>query len=320
MSTTAGEEAPEASAQAGLRELLPLLRPHRRALAGAAVLSLASAAAALAQPALVGQVISAVGSGGALLPGVVALVVVLVVASVLGAGQQYLLQRTAEGVVLSTRRLLVDRLLRLPIAEYDRRRTGDLMSRVGADTTLLRATVTSGVVELVGSAVVGVGALVAMALVDVWLLLVTVLAVGVGVTTAVLASRRVRALSRQAQEQVGAMSAAVERALSAVRTIRASGATAREVTAVGVSAERAFRAGVSVARLEALVSPAGSIAVQGAFLSVLGLGGYRVATGSIAVADLVAFILYLFLLVMPLGQLIGSYTQLQAGLGALARV
>src|SRR3712207_9162983 len=66
--------------------------------------------------------------------------------------QQYLLQRTAEGVVLSTRRRLVDRLLRLPVAEYDRRRTGDLMSRVGSDTTLLRATVTSGVVEVAGSA------------------------------------------------------------------------------------------------------------------------------------------------------------------------
>jgi ATP-binding cassette subfamily B protein len=265
-------------------------------------------------------VIAAVGAGRAVLPGVALLVVVLVAASVLGAGQQYLLQRTAEGVVLSTRRRLVDRLLRLPVAEYDRRRTGDLMSRVGSDTTLLRAAVTSGVVDIVGSAVVGVGALVAMALVDGWLLLVTVLAVSVGVTTAVLASRRVRTLSREAQEQVGAMSAAVERALSAVRTIRASGATGREVATVGESAERAFTAGVKVARLEALVSPAGSIAVQGAFLAVLGLGGYRVATGSIAVADLIAFILYLFLLVMPLGRLIGSYTQLQTGLGALARV
>ncbi len=269
---------------------------------------------------MIGRVISAVGEGRAVLPGVVLLVAVLVAAAVLGAGQQYLLQRTAEGVVLSTRRRLVDRLLRLPVAEYDRRRTGDLMSRVGSDTTLLRAAVTSGVVEIVGSVVVGVGALVAMALVDVWLLLVTVLAVGVGVTTAVVAARRVRAYSRQAQEEVGAMSAAVERALSAVRTIRASGATAREVAAVGLSAERAFTAGVRVARLEALVAPAGSIAVQGAFLAVLGLGGYRVATGSISVGDLVAFILYLLLLVMPLGRLIGSWTQLQTGLGALARV
>ncbi|MEI4271656.1 ABC transporter ATP-binding protein [Klenkia sp. LSe6-5] len=304
----------------GLRELWPLLAPHRRALVAAAVLSLVSSAAALAQPLLVSRVVDAVGAGRPLLPVVAVLVVVLVAAAVLGAGQQYLLQRTAEGVVLTTRRTLADRLLRLPVTEYDRRRTGDLMSRVGADTTLLRATVTSGVVEVGGALVVGVGALVAMALVDGVLLLVTVGSVSVGVVVAVAAARRVRRLSRQAQEQVGAMSAAVERALSAVRTIRASGATAREVDTVGQSAQRAWVAGVAVARLQALVSPASSIAVQGAFLAVLGLGGYRVATGAMDVAELIAFILYLFLLVMPLGQVIRAYTELQTGLGALARV
>jgi ABC-type multidrug transport system fused ATPase/permease subunit len=316
VSTTPAEAAPPAT----LRELLPLLRPHRRPLAAAAVLSLVAAAGALAQPALVAQVIEAVGAGAELLPAIGLLVVVLVASSALGAVQQYLLQRTGEGVVLSTRRTLADRLLRLPVAEYDRRRTGDLMSRVGADTTLLRATVTSGVVDVAGSAVVAVGAVVAMALVDGWLLLVTVTSVALGLAVVVSVARGVRRLSQQAQAEVGAMTAAVERALSAVRTIRASGATAREVDVVAASAGRAYAAGVRVARLEAMVSPAGSIAVQGAFLAVLGLGGYRVATGSIAVADLVAFILYLFLLVMPLGQAIGAWTQLQSGLGALARV
>jgi ABC-type multidrug transport system fused ATPase/permease subunit len=316
VSTTPAEAAPPAT----LRELLPLLRPHRRPLAAAAVLSLVAAAGALAQPALVAQVIEAVGAGAELLPAIGLLVVVLAASSALGAVQQYLLQRTGEGVVLSTRRTLADRLLRLPVAEYDRRRTGDLMSRVGADTTLLRATVTSGVVDVAGSAVVAVGAVVAMALVDGWLLLVTVTSVALGLAVVVSVARGVRRLSQQAQAEVGAMTAAVERALSAVRTIRASGATAREVDVVAASAGRAYAAGVRVARLEAMVSPAGSIAVQGAFLAVLGLGGYRVATGSIAVADLVAFILYLFLLVMPLGQAIGAWTQLQSGLGALARV
>ncbi|SNR75471.1 ABC transporter ATP-binding protein [Blastococcus mobilis] len=305
---------------AGLRQLLPLLHPHRRPLVLAAGLSLVAAAGALAQPALVARVVDVVGTGESLLPSVGLLVVVLVAASALGAAQQYLLQRTAEGVVLTTRRTLADRLLRLPVAEYDRRRIGDLMSRVGADTTLLRATVTAGVVEVAGSVVIAVGALVAMALVDGWLLLVTVVSVSVGLATVVLVSRGVRRLSQRAQEEVGAMTAAVERALSAVRTIRASGATAREVAAVGAGAERAFEAGVRVARLQALVSPAGSIAVQGAFLAVLGVGGYRVADGSISVAELVAFILYLFLLVMPLGQAIGAWTQLQTGLGALSRV
>src|SRR3954452_11883904 len=194
------------------------------------------------------------------------------------------------------------------------------MARVRADTTLLRATVTSGVVQVAGSAVGGIGALVAMALVDGWLLLVTVLAVAVGAGVAITAARGVRRLSRQAQEAVGVMSAAVERALSAVRTIRASGATAREVAVVDTSAASAYSAGVRLARLEAMIAPAGSIAVQGAFLAVLGVGGYRVATGSMQVAELVAFILYLFLLVIPLGQTIGAWTQIQTGLGALGRI
>jgi ATP-binding cassette subfamily B protein len=304
----------------GLRNLLPLLRPHRLPLIGAAGLSLVAAAGALAQPVLVARVIGAVSAGRPLLPPVLLLVVVLVAASSLGAAQQYLLQRTAEGVVLTTRRTLTDRLLRLPIAEYDRRRTGDLMSRVGADTTLLRATVTSGVVEIAGSVVVGVGAVVAMALVDVSLLLVTVLAVGAGLAVAISVSRGVRRLSRQAQEAVGAMTAALERALSAVRTVRASGATSREIETVTTTAARAYDSGVQVARLQALVSPASSIAVQGAFLAVLGLGGYRVATGSISVAELIAFILYLFLLVMPLGRFIHAWTEVQTGLGALTRI
>jgi ATP-binding cassette subfamily B protein/ATP-binding cassette subfamily C protein len=61
-------------------------------------------------------------------------------------------------------------------------------------------------------------------------------------------------------------------------------------------------------------------AIQGAFLLVLGVGGARVAAGSISVGDLVAFILFLFFLVMPLGQALHAYTQLQTGLGALQRI
>lgn len=304
----------------GLATLLPHLRAHRGPLLGAAALSLVGAAASLAQPLLVSRVISTVEAARPAGRAVVAVVVVLVAASLLGAAQQYLLQRTAEGVVLGTRRRLVDRLLRLPVAEIDARRTGDLISRVGADTTLLRAVVTSGLVEVASSVVVAVGAVVAMALVDPLLLLVTLAAVSVGMVAGVSVGRRLRALARASQERVGAMTAAVERALGAVRTLRASGATDREVEAVGAAAGQAYDAGVRAARVQALITPLVGISVQGAFVAVLGVGGYRVASGALAVADLVAFILYLFLLVMPLGQLLGAYSQLQLGLGALERV
>ena len=304
----------------GVRALGPYLRSSRRALLAVAGLALVGSAAALLQPLLVRRVLDAVSGRQPLLGPVLLLVGVLVGAALLGGVERYLLQRTAEGVVLDTRSRLAAHLLRLPVAEHDRRRTGDLLSRVGSDTTLLRAVVTSGLVEAASSVVVVLGAAVAMLLLDPLLLLVTLLSVGLGLGLVLTVSRRVRALSAQAQARVGDMTASVERALSAVRTIRASGAEARETAAVTGSARQAYDAGLRTARLQALVSPAGAIAIQGSFLLVLGLGGARVARGDLTVADLVAFVLYLFLLVLPLGQALQAWTTLQTGLGALERI
>lgn len=179
---------------------------------------------------------------------------------------------------------------------------------------------TSGLLEVASGAVVVVGAAVAMVLLDPLLFAVTLAAVAAGLGLVLAVSGRVRELSAQAQARVGDMTAAVERALSAVRTIRASSAEGRETVAVVASASAAYDAGVRTARLQALLAPAGTLAVQGSFLLVLGLGGARVARGTITVADLVAFVLYLFLLVVPLSQALQAWTTLQTGLGALQRI
>ena len=305
---------------AGFRRLWPYLRQHRGALVVVAVLSVATAATSLAQPLLVGRVVAAVQASTPVLPVAGLLVAILVGGALVGALQSFLLQRTAEGLVLSTRRTLAERMLTLPVTQYDARRTGDLMSRIGADTTLLRAVVTSGLFEIASSIVIVVGAAVAMALVDVVLLGVTLLAVAIGAAVIGVASRRIRALSTLAQVRVGEMTAAVERALSAVRTIRASGATEREVDGVSAAAGAAYTVGVRTARLQAVVSPAVTIATQGSFIAVLGIGGSRVAAGELTVGELVSFVLYLFLLVLPLARLAQTWTQLQTGLGALARI
>jgi ABC-type multidrug transport system fused ATPase/permease subunit len=112
----------------GARALWPYLRPHRRTLGLVVVLSFLGAGAALALPLLVRAVLDGLGSGASV-TGVVAVLAVLMVAGALLDGlSRYLLQRTAEGVVLDARIGLGGRLLRLPVAEYDRRRTGDLIS------------------------------------------------------------------------------------------------------------------------------------------------------------------------------------------------
>lgn len=312
--------APAASPAAKPTDFWPYLRPYRRTLLLVAGLSLVSAAAALALPLVVRVVLDGLGAESDTGMLIAFLAALMVGGAVIGAWSRYLLSRTAEGVVRTTRVRLGAHLLRLPIAEYDRRRTGDLLSRVGSDTTLLSAVVTSGLVELASGVLVATGAIVLMALIDVPLLLVTVTAVGLGIAVAGTAAVRIKRHSRRAQEAVGAMTASVERALVAVRTIRAYRAEPRETAALSVGADDAYSAGVKVAKVESLIEPVASVAVQAAFLSVLGVGGARVATGQLSVGDLVAFVMLLFLLIQPVVSGLRAWTILMTGLGALSRI
>lgn len=284
------------------------------------VLSILGAAASLAQPLLVGKLIEVVQASQPLGMLVWALVALVVIAALISGYQHYLLQRTGEGVVLSSRRQLVARMLHLPIAEFDTRRTGDLVSRVGSDTTLLRAVLTQGLVDAVGGALTFVGALIAMLIIDPVLLGLTLLVIVISIVTVVLLSARIRVASQQAQTKVGDLAASVERAISAVRTVRASNATDREIAAVSEEAKGAWEAGIRVASISALVVPVAGIAMQVSLLVVLGVGGFRVASGAISVAELVTFILFLFMLIMPLGTAFGAITSVNAALGALGRI
>jgi ABC-type multidrug transport system fused ATPase/permease subunit len=306
--------------RASFRQLLPYLTEHRGVLAVVVGLSLVGAATSLLQPLLVSQVIGLVQAGEGLGMLVWALVALVVVSGLISGVQHYLLQRTGTSVVFSARRQLVRRLLRLPISEFDQRRTGDLVSRVGSDTTLLYAVITQGLVDAIGGAVTFLGALIAMLVIDPVLLGLTVLVIAVSIVSVVLLSARIRVASRIQQEKVGDLAAAVERAISAIRTVRAANATERETATVEDDARGAYDAGVRVAKISALVVPIAGIAMQVSFLVVLGVGGYRVASGAIDIASLVAFILFLFMMIMPLGQALGALNSINQALGALGRI
>ncbi|MEZ3157580.1 ABC transporter ATP-binding protein [Microbacterium sp. BWR-S6Y] len=306
--------------RASFRQLLPFLLEHKRTLAVVAVLSVLGAAATLAQPLLVGQVITRVQNAVPLGALVWLLVAFVVLSSVISGFQHYLLQRTGTAVVYSSRRRLIARILRLPVSEFDARRTGDLVSRVGTDTTLLYAVLTQGFADAVGNALILVGAVIAMAFIDPLLLGLIVVVVGASLALVVVLSTRIRAASADQQAKVGELSSGVERAVGSIRTIRAAGATEREITAVTENATAAYAAGVRIARVSALIVPVAFVALQVSLLVVLGVGGYRVASGAIDVASLVTFVIFLFLLVQPLASAIGAITSVNQALGALGRI
>lgn len=315
-----GRGAPQDGPRATFRQLLPFLFEHKRTLIVVAVLSVIGAATSLVQPLLVGQVISFVQEGKTLGMLVWALVAFVIISSVISGYQHYLLQRTGTAVVHSSRRQLIARILHLPIREFDARRTGDLVSRVGTDTTLLYAVLTQGLADAVGSTLMFIGALIAMLLIDPILLLIIIVVVGASLTVVVLLGGRIRTASTAQQVKVGELASAVERAASSIRTVRASGATERETDAVSGIARDAYGIGVRIAKVSALVVPISGVALQLSLLAVLGVGGFRVAAGAITVASLVTFVMFLFMMLMPLATTFGAITSVNQALGALGRI
>ncbi|MFE1249281.1 ABC transporter ATP-binding protein [Streptomyces sp. NPDC058735] len=302
------------------RLLLAYVRPHRWTLAAGAVLALVTGATGLLLPLVARGLIDDLSHDRAITGALLAMSALVVTNAAVGALGSYVLQRTAESVVLGARRSLTSYLLRLRIPAVDRSEPGDLMARITADTTLLRAVTTDSLVGLGTGGLTLVATVVMMGLVDAVLLGVTLAVIlGAGVVLGVIVPR-INQASRRAQDAVGVMGASLERILGALRTVKASGAEHREEITLHEAARESWRQSVRAARWSAAAGNTAGLAMQIAFITVLAVGGARVATGAVDVGTLVAFLLYVFYLMSPIQQVVGAITQYQTGAAALTRI
>ncbi|MFF9853010.1 ABC transporter ATP-binding protein [Streptomyces litmocidini] len=314
---TASPERPGASVR---RALLDHVRPSWPALALGTLLSLVTAAAGLTIPLVAERLIDGLTHDRPLDGVLGAMGVLVAVTALAGPVAQYVLRRAAETVVLTARRRLSSHLLRLRIGEFDRTEPGDLIARVTSDTALLRQVTTDALVGTATGALTLVVTTALMCLLDPVLTGVTlgVLLLAGWVVRTVMA--RVNEAGTAAQESVGVVGAALERALGALRTVKASGAEDRAEAAVHEAAESSWRAGVRAAKWLALAGNTAELAVQTAFFTVLAIGGSRVASGALDVGRLIAFLMYVFYLVPAVQQLVGGVSQYHLGAAAVNRI
>jgi ABC-type multidrug transport system fused ATPase/permease subunit len=306
--------------RARLHDVLQIVGGHRKAVAGAVGLTLTASALRMGQPLAARHVIDAAGHDAIPWLTVGLLFVLFVSEAVVGGIGRYVLGRTSEGIVLRVRMNLIDQLLRLAAPAYDNTRTGDLISHVTADSTVLRRFVAEAFSKGMTAAIGLVGTVALMVYLD-WVLFSIVAAfVVVGSLMIVSVLRGIRVASLRGQQSLGAMTADLERALSAIRTVRAARSERREASRIGRHAKSAFVSSVRVAKLDALVGPASQMAVNGSFLVILLVGGVRVANGSSSIGDLVAFMLYMTYLTVPIGNAFQALSAIQQGTGALQRV
>ncbi|AZM58438.1 MULTISPECIES: ABC transporter ATP-binding protein [unclassified Streptomyces] len=315
MSDIAGESAPPA-----WRLLLGYVRPHRWALLGGAVLSLMTGATGLMLPLVARELMDDLSAGRAITGAVLLMAALMVANAALGALGSYVLRRTAESVVLGARRTLSSYLLRLRIAAVDRTEPGDLMARITSDSTLLREVTTDSLVGLGTGGLTLVATVALMGYVDLVLLGVTLTVIAVAGTVLGVIVPRINRASRRAQDAVGVMGASLERVLGALRTVKASGAEHREERTLHEAAHESWRQSVRAAKWSAMAGNTAGLAIQLAFITVLAVGGARVATGAIDIGTLVAFLLFVFSLMAPIQAVVGAITQYQTGSAALARI
>ncbi|MFC5220108.1 ABC transporter ATP-binding protein [Streptomyces coerulescens] len=302
------------------RLLLGYVRPHRWALLVGALLSLVTGATGLLLPLVARELIDDLSHDRAITGALLIMSGLVVANAALGALGSYVLRRTAESVVLGARRALSSYLLRLRITAVDRSEPGDLMARVTSDTTLLREVTTDSLVGLGTGGLTLVATVVMMGLVDPVLLVVTLAVILAAGTVLGVIVPRINKASRQAQDAVGVMGASLERILGALRTVKASGAEHREERTLHDAAEESWRQSVRAAKWAAAAGNTAGLAMQIAFITVLAVGGARVATGAIDIGTLVAFLLYVFYLMSPIQEVVGAITQYQTGSAALARI
>ncbi|HLL36630.1 MAG TPA: ABC transporter ATP-binding protein [Streptomyces sp.] len=302
------------------RLLLGYVRPHRWALLAGAVLSLVTGATGLLLPLVARELIDDLAHDRSIAGALLLMSLLVVANAAVGALGSYVLRRTAESVVLGARRALSSYLLRLRIAAVDRSEPGDLMARITSDTTLLREVTTDSLVGLGTGGLTLLATVVMMGLVDPVLLGVTLAVVFATGTILGVIVPRINRASRQAQDAVGVMGASLERVLGALRTVKASGAEHREEETLHAAAEESWRQSVRAAKWTAAAGNTAGLSMQIAFITVLAVGGARVATGAIDIGTLVAFLLYVFYLMSPIQQVVGAITQYQTGAAALTRI
>jgi ATP-binding cassette subfamily B protein len=313
MTSSANATAPR------LRILLSFLAPHRWTLLVGLLLGLVANAAGLATPMVTKWVLDTLGAGESLARPIGALLVLVVIGAAITLRQWILLGTLAERVVLDARTSIIGRYLRARVGDLQRRPPGELVTRVSSDTALLHEA-SGSIVGLVNSGIALVGTLVLMGVLDLFLLGCTIAAV---LVVAVLMGLLMPAIGRAqtaAQESVGRLGGALEGALRAIRTVKASRAETRQGERIIADARDAAAHSVRAAKVSAVVWTISWTGVQLAVIVILALGAWRAQQGLLEISSLIAFLLYAFQLMGPITELTQNVTALQSGIAAAGRI
>ncbi|MDT8992067.1 ABC transporter transmembrane domain-containing protein [Curvibacter sp. APW13] len=322
--TSATTSTPPASAPpTALRGLLPFLTPYRWHIAFTLVLLLAAAGATLVFPAALKDLIDqglAKGPGADLPSHFMALFAVAVALGIFSAARFFMVSWLGERVSADLRNAVYRHVIAQSPEFFETTQTGEVLSRLSADTTLVQTVVGSSFSMGLRNAVMGLGALAML----VWTNPVVMAQVLVGLVLVVLPAmafgRRVRKLSRASQDRIADSSAIAAEVLNAIPVVQSYNAQEREASRFEASTLAAFRTAVGRSKARAVLVAFIIIATSAALLWGLYLGTQAVASGRISAGHLGQTVLYIIILAGAFAVLGEVYGDLLRAAGATERL
>ncbi|HUK00287.1 MAG TPA: ABC transporter transmembrane domain-containing protein [Stellaceae bacterium] len=309
-----------------LLSLLPLLRylrPYRLQLVGATIALLISSASVL----LLGQgvrflVDAGLGAGDSarLDRAVSVLFAVIIVMAVSTYSRFSLVSWIGERVVADLRIAVFNRIVSLSPAYFETTKTGEVLSRLTTDTTLLQSVIGSSVSMALRNALILLGGLAMLVVTSAKLAALVLVMVPLVVVPILFFGRRVRRLSRRSQDRIADVGAYAEEMINAIRTVQAFTHEPLDRARFAERVAESFGVAVSRIRVRAALTAVVILLAFGAIALVLWVGGYDVIAGRMSGGQLSAFLFYAVLTAFAVGTISEVFGELQRAAGAAERL
>jgi len=305
-----------------LRGLAPFIRPYRGMAILAGLALVVTASVSLVLPLAVRRVIDNFGSGkAALLDSYFGAALAIALVLAIGTGvRYYFVTRLGERVVADIRRALFDRVMGMSPAYFENIMTGEVLSRITTDTTLILSVIGSSVSVALRNVLTLLGGLVLLMLTSGKLSLLVLLIVPAVVVPIVVLGRRVRASSRESQDWIAQSSGKASEALSAVQTVQAFTHEDRTRADFALVTERSFDSAQRRIGVRAVMTFFVIFLAFAGVVGVLWVGARDVRAGMMTPGELVQFLIYAVLVAGAVGALSEIWGELQRAAGATERL
>ena len=318
----ATEERAKSKKVGALAALWPFVRPYKVMVVLAALALILTSSVSLVLPLAVRRVVDSFGAGNiAILDTYFGAFLVIAALLALGTGvRYYFVTRLGERVVADIRRAVFDKVMGMSPAWFERTMTGEIVSRITTDTTLILSVIGSSVSIALRHFLTLIGGLILLALTSLKLASIVLLLVPLIVVPIIVLGRRLRRLSRENQDWIANSSGKATEALGAVQTVQSFTHETATKAEFGHVTEMSFLSAKTRIATRAVLTVIVIFLVFAGVVGVLWLGARDVRAGVMTAGELVQFVIYAVLVAGAVGSLSEIWGELQRAAGATERL